>query len=177
MARPKDPQLERLWRRRLARHSTGGLSIAEFCSRERITSSSFSYWKRRLAAAPSPAPLNPPLFVPLRLEDTRPGGPPSSPAASSSSCRTRYGSASTPCPSPNGSVAWSPRSPAWRPGRRTRDHAPPDRPRLPLHPAHRHAQGLRGTFLIPLAARAVRITSPRSPSSTRVIPSTGAPSR
>ena len=28
---------------------------------------------------PSPAPLNPPLFVPLRLEDTRPGGPPSSP--------------------------------------------------------------------------------------------------
>ena len=35
MARPKDPQLERLWRRRLARHSTSGLSIAEFCSRER----------------------------------------------------------------------------------------------------------------------------------------------
>ena len=35
MARPKDPQLERLWRRRLARHSTGGLSVAEFCSRER----------------------------------------------------------------------------------------------------------------------------------------------
>jgi hypothetical protein len=78
MARPKDPHLERLWRCRLARHSTCGLSIAEFCSRERITPSSFSYWKRRLAAAPSPAPLNPPLFVPLRLEDSRPDGPPPS---------------------------------------------------------------------------------------------------
>jgi hypothetical protein len=81
MARPKDPQLERLWRRRLARHSTCGLSIAEFCSRERITPSSFSYWKRRLAAVPSPAPLNPPLFVPLRLEDSRPAGPPSCPGS------------------------------------------------------------------------------------------------
>ena len=71
MARPKDPHLERLWRHRLARHSTSGLSIAEFCSRERITPSSFSYWKRRLAAAPSPAPVNPPLFVPLRLEEEK----------------------------------------------------------------------------------------------------------
>ena len=81
MARPKDPQLERLWHRRLARHSTGGLSVAEFCSREGITVPSFYYWRRRLAAAPSPAPVNPPLFIPLRLEDTRPGGPPSSPGS------------------------------------------------------------------------------------------------
>ena len=35
MARPKDPELERLWRQRLPRQSTSGLSIAEFCSRER----------------------------------------------------------------------------------------------------------------------------------------------
>ena len=76
MARPKDPQLERLWRRRLARHSTSGLSVAEYCSREGITVASFYYWRRRLAAAPRPAPVNPPLFVPLRLEDTRPEEPP-----------------------------------------------------------------------------------------------------
>jgi len=76
MARAKDPQLERLWRRRLARRSTSGLSVAEYCSREGITVASFYYWRRRLAAAPRPAPVNPPLFVPLRLEDTRPEEPP-----------------------------------------------------------------------------------------------------
>ena len=78
MTRPKDPELERLWRQRFLQHSSSGLSITEFCSRAGLPCSSFYYWKRRLAAAPSPAPLNPPLFVPLRLEDSRPGGSPSS---------------------------------------------------------------------------------------------------
>ena len=78
MARLKDPQLERLWRRRLARHSTCGLSVAEFCSRERVTVPSFYYWKRRLALALESLPVTPgpPLFVPLRLEGTRADGTP-----------------------------------------------------------------------------------------------------
>ena len=74
MARPKDPQLERLWRHRLARHSAGGLSVAAFCSRERITPSALYYWRRRLAAAPET-----PLFVPLRLEGTPPDDPAAGP--------------------------------------------------------------------------------------------------
>ena len=79
MARPKDPQLERLWRRRLARHSAGGLSVAEFCHREGIAPPSFYYWRRRLTAGPRPAASDPPLFVPLRLEDTRAAGLPAGP--------------------------------------------------------------------------------------------------
>lgn len=66
MARPKDPQLERLWRRRLERQSSSGLSIAVFCSREGVSEASFQYWKRRLLAQPRSTPEQPPLFVPLR---------------------------------------------------------------------------------------------------------------
>ena len=80
MARPRDPDLERLWRQRLRRHATSGLSITEFCSREGVPCSSFSYWKRRLAAGSRPAHRQPPLFVPVHLEDQpcegRPSGVP-----------------------------------------------------------------------------------------------------
>jgi hypothetical protein len=69
MARPKDPELERLWRQRLLRHSTSGLSITEFCSRAGVPCSSFYYWKRRLAAGSRPTPRRPPLFVPLHVND------------------------------------------------------------------------------------------------------------
>jgi hypothetical protein len=73
MARPKDPELERLWKHRLSRHSTSGLSIAEFCARAGIACSAFYYWKRRLAAEPCPVHPQPPLFVPLRV-DGEPSG-------------------------------------------------------------------------------------------------------
>src|SRR5271166_3669858 len=69
MARPKDPDLERLWRQRLLRHSTSGLSITEFCSRAGVPCSSFYYWKRRRAAGSRPTPRHPPLFVPLHVDD------------------------------------------------------------------------------------------------------------
>jgi hypothetical protein len=78
MARPKDPELERLWRQRLLRHSTSGLSITKFCSRAGVPCSSFYYWKRRLAAGSRPAHRQPPLFVPLRIDgqprDRQPAG-------------------------------------------------------------------------------------------------------
>ncbi|WP_165236206.1 IS66 family insertion sequence element accessory protein TnpA [Aquisphaera insulae] len=67
MGRPRDPQLERLWSRRLERHQAGGLSIAEFCETEGIATASFYYWRRRLAG--EARPQAPPLFVPLRLDD------------------------------------------------------------------------------------------------------------
>jgi hypothetical protein len=69
MARPKDPEREHLWRQRLLRHSTSGLSITEFCSRAGVPCSSFYYWKRRLASGPRPALRHPPLFVPLHVDD------------------------------------------------------------------------------------------------------------
>ncbi len=71
MARPKDLGLEHTWRRRLRRQAVGGLSIGEFCSREGVSTASFYAWRRRLAAPPSTAQPDSPLFVPLHL-DPRP---------------------------------------------------------------------------------------------------------
>jgi hypothetical protein len=69
MARPTDPDLERLWRQRLQRHSASDQSIAAFCSREGVSRASYQYWKRRLTARPSPPLQHPPLFVPVHLQD------------------------------------------------------------------------------------------------------------
>jgi hypothetical protein len=68
MARPKDPNLERVWRQRLQRQTSSHLSIPEFCAREGVSCSSFHAWKRRLAARSLPAHPVPPLFVPLHLD-------------------------------------------------------------------------------------------------------------
>jgi len=68
MARPKDLGLERTWRRRLRRQATSGLSIPAFCARGGVSSASFYAWRRRLAAPPSAARPDPPLFVPLHLD-------------------------------------------------------------------------------------------------------------
>jgi hypothetical protein len=76
MARPKDPNLERVWRQRLQRQTSSRLSIPEFCAREGVSCSSFHAWKRRLSARSLPALPVPPLFVPLQLEPhTREGNP------------------------------------------------------------------------------------------------------
>ena len=72
MARPKDPDLERVWRQRLQRHSTSGLSISAFCACEGVSCTSFHAWKRRLAAWSVPARPEPPLFVPLHLDPHSP---------------------------------------------------------------------------------------------------------
>ena len=71
MARPKDLGLERVWRQRLHRQLSSGLSISAFCAREGVTCSSFHAWKRRLQARSVPAPAQPSLFVPLRLDPPR----------------------------------------------------------------------------------------------------------
>ena len=74
MARPKDLGLEHTWRRRLRRQAAGGLSIREFCECERVSTASFYAWRRRLAAPPVTAPLDPPLFVPIHLDPSAPAG-------------------------------------------------------------------------------------------------------
>jgi hypothetical protein len=78
MARPKDRDLERLWRQRFQRHFTGGLSVMAFCAREGVSSATFYYWKRRLAAAPVPTSRRSPLFVPVRVPEASPDLQPSS---------------------------------------------------------------------------------------------------
>jgi hypothetical protein len=72
MARPKDPNLERVWRQRLHRQSISGLSISAFCATEGVSPTSFQSWKRRLAARPLPSRPQPPLFVPLQLDPDPP---------------------------------------------------------------------------------------------------------
>ena len=72
MARPKDIGLEHTWRLRLRRQATGGLSIPEFCERERVSTASFYAWRRRLAAPPPAAPPESPLFVPIHLDPSSP---------------------------------------------------------------------------------------------------------
>ena len=74
MARPKDPGLEHTWRLRLRRQAAGGLSIPDFCRRERVSTASFYAWRRRLAAPSVTAPPDPPLFVPIRLDPAAPAG-------------------------------------------------------------------------------------------------------
>jgi hypothetical protein len=67
MARPRDPDLERLWRGRLRRQAASGLAVTAFCAREGVALATFHYWKRRLAAGPPPR--QPARFVPVRVQE------------------------------------------------------------------------------------------------------------
>ena len=48
MGRVADPKLAAVWRRRVERQAGSGLSVAEYCGRERFSTASFYAWKRRL---------------------------------------------------------------------------------------------------------------------------------
>jgi hypothetical protein len=63
-----------LWRDRLARFPSSGLTVAQFCAREAVSVPSFSSWRRRLAAATlaTAAPHHPdgdpgPRLLPVRI--------------------------------------------------------------------------------------------------------------
>jgi transposase-like protein len=72
MARPKDPELDRVWRQRIQRQAFSGLSMAEFCRRQGISPRLFYAWRDRLEKRPaSPAP-EPPLFIALQPDCTHP---------------------------------------------------------------------------------------------------------
>ncbi len=47
MARPTNQHLWDQWRQRMDRQRASGLSIAEFCRRERVSSHSFHAWRRK----------------------------------------------------------------------------------------------------------------------------------
>ena len=79
MARTPDLKLHALWRERIHRQAQTGLTIAQFCSREHLSVSSFSNWKHRLRlidlAEPRPALPALPAFVPVsvRVVEHAPG--------------------------------------------------------------------------------------------------------
>jgi hypothetical protein len=68
MPRPADPALRTLWRRRLGQQPLSGLTIQQFCRRERVSTAAFHSWKRRLAPRTTPSrdsASGGPAFVPV----------------------------------------------------------------------------------------------------------------
>ncbi len=51
MARRRDSEKHAEWRKRLGRFSRCGLTVARFCSGERVSVASFYYWRRKLQLA------------------------------------------------------------------------------------------------------------------------------
>jgi transposase-like protein len=74
MARTPDLQLHALWRERLRRQADGGLTIAQFCAQEGLSTATFHSWRRRLRlgelAGTLPAPPAPPAFLPVTVRLT-----------------------------------------------------------------------------------------------------------
>jgi hypothetical protein len=81
MARTPDLKLHALWRERFRRQAGSGLTIAQFCAQEGLSTATFHSWKRRLRLVdlPSPLPTSPasPAFLPVtvRLTEPTPGEP------------------------------------------------------------------------------------------------------
>jgi hypothetical protein len=67
-----------LWMDRLARFPASGLTVAQFCAIEAVSSPSFYFWKRRLAAeAQAAIPQEPsgdrgPRLLPVKLQPAAP---------------------------------------------------------------------------------------------------------
>jgi len=64
MARRSDSEKHAEWRKRLGRFSRCGLTVARFCSGERVSVASFYYWRRKLqqAARRGRMPARPGVF-------------------------------------------------------------------------------------------------------------------
>jgi hypothetical protein len=70
MARTRDLNREHFWRQHHHRQRSSGLSVAAYCSRERVSAAAFYAWRHRLAARSLPARIEPPLFVPLDVDSS-----------------------------------------------------------------------------------------------------------
>jgi hypothetical protein len=71
MARTLNPSLHALWRARITRQLTSGLSVEEFCAQGQFARSAFYRWRHRLKftspAAQSSAPLALSTFLPVTV--------------------------------------------------------------------------------------------------------------
>jgi putative transposase len=65
------PEQHALWRERLSSQANSGLTVAQFCARERLSVTTFQVWKRRLRVSDladhHPASAPPPAFVPVKV--------------------------------------------------------------------------------------------------------------
>ena len=61
---------EELWRSRLQRFRSSGMTVVQFCQREQISAPSFYQWRKRLAT--SHVKASSPTFVPVRLTPLAP---------------------------------------------------------------------------------------------------------
>jgi hypothetical protein len=68
MARSLDSDRFRVWRQRLARFETAGLSVARFCQQEGVSTAAFYQWRKKLATvAPPTVPGDQAAFANVRL--------------------------------------------------------------------------------------------------------------
>jgi hypothetical protein len=65
--RRPDPATRQRWQQCLDRFRTSGLTVADFCEREGISTASFYAWRRRFEAGPAPAAADAPRLVPVRF--------------------------------------------------------------------------------------------------------------
>ena len=77
MAKRRDPSREAYWRGVLRRYAKRGLTVAEFCASEDLTTSSFFHWQREIrrrdaqSRPQDSAPANGATFLPVQLLDDR----------------------------------------------------------------------------------------------------------
>jgi len=69
MARDTDGTTAKRWRDRLARWRQSGLSVSEFCWRERVSAPSFYQWRKRLQRSvhSGSRSAGAPVFVPVEV--------------------------------------------------------------------------------------------------------------
>ncbi len=60
---------EELWRSRLCRFRSSGISVTRFCQREKVSVPSFYQWRKRLALEPEQKAL--PLLMPVHVTHTQ----------------------------------------------------------------------------------------------------------
>jgi hypothetical protein len=82
VARERDPSREVFWRRALRRRAGGGMTIAQFCAGEGLTTAAYHYWQREIkrrdaeSQPPAAATASEPLFAPVQVIDDRHGAAP-----------------------------------------------------------------------------------------------------
>ena len=65
MSRQVKSSKQEVWRSRLRRFESSGMSVRRFCRRERVSAPTFYQWRRRLAEERGQEGA--PLFVPVRV--------------------------------------------------------------------------------------------------------------
>jgi hypothetical protein len=66
----RDPNREKVWRQIVTRHAKSGLTVRQFCHRERLHESAFYFWRRTIQdRGPKRCTRKQPAFVPLVLGD------------------------------------------------------------------------------------------------------------